>query len=576
MTDALSLTPLLGTVPHDLAKLGRPAVIVPASTACPELERVFAFDPGLSSVTVRSEESDRLGLLSRASFAGALSGRLGYGRPLLQRELVGNLADWDALVVDAETPVPLAVQAAMSRPGEQRHDDVLVRLGEHVVVVQTARLITTLAGMFASRAMRDTLTGLSNRDVFFATLDEACRHAGETASYVAVVYLDLDGFKRTNDGHGHPVGDALLVAVGQQLRGAVRDGEAVARLGGDEFAAILSLPATVGDAEQVARSAAERIRAAVSATEPPRPGVSTTPSVGVALSRRGQASAETLVREADLAMYRAKRRGGDQVQAVADVGPELVTSLVSGLSDAVIDGQLRLHYQPIVRLEDGRTISVEALVRWQHPRLGLIAPDRFLSASSPAAEARLLDEWVLGQACRDFVAMTGPEGPRFLNVNITPATLGHHALADTVLAATEAAGMSPTRLRLEVPESAGLNEVLSAGAQLARLREAGVCLTLDDMGSGSSSLRHISRIKVDGLKIDRSFVSGITDNERDVAVVRMLVDLAAGLGLQVTAEGVETEEQLELLRSLGCPFGQGYLLGRPAPYVAGVAALSAG
>jgi EAL domain-containing protein (putative c-di-GMP-specific phosphodiesterase class I) len=358
----------------------------------------------------------------------------------------------------------------------------------------------------------------------------------------------------------------------------------VARLGGDEFAAILTLPGSHGhdgsaeDAEQAARSAGERIRAAVAATHPPRPSVTTTASVGVALSRPGQASAETLVREADLAMYRAKRHGGDQVQSVTDVGPELVPSelLVSGLAEAAAAGELRLHYQPITRLSDGRTVSLEALVRWQHPRLGLLTPDRFLGPGSPSREARLLDQWVIGQACRDLAELTGPRAPRFVNVNVTPASLGDESLADTVLDAALTAGISPSRLRLEVPESAGLSEVLSAGAQLDRLREAGVSLTLDDMGSGSSSLRHISRIKVDGLKIDRSFVAGITDNERDVAVVRMLVDLAAGLGLQVTAEGIETPEQLTLLRSLGCPYGQGYLLGRPAPLLEPAPQLSAG
>ncbi|MFZ5851907.1 MAG: putative bifunctional diguanylate cyclase/phosphodiesterase, partial [Actinomycetota bacterium] len=344
--------------------------------------------------------------------------------------------------------------------------------------------------------------------------------------------------------------------------------DVVARLGGDEFAVLLALPPAAGP--EAAEAAGHRVRAVLGTPDPELDGsLHSTASVGVAVSERGAADATTLLREADLAMYRGKSAGGDRVVVVRDVGGQLHCPLPGGELGAALAGDaLTLHYQPIVEVATRAVASVEALVRWVHPRQGLLGPARILPEAERHGMLRRLDAWVLHRACADLARWTeqlGAQAPAYVNVNVSSALLAHPDLVATVLAATEAANLDPARLRLEIPEAADLDAVLAAAPQLRELRSQGVSLTLDDMGAGSSSLRHLSQLAVDGLKIDRSFVAGLLGNDRDLAVVRLLVDLGAGLGLLVTAEGVEEADQLARLADLGCPYAQGYHLGRPVP-----------
>lgn len=288
-------------------------------------------------------------------------------------------------------------------------------------------------------------------------------------------------------------------------------------------------------------------------------------SVGVALSRPGEADPESLLREADMAMYTAKRSGGG-----VSVATNLTATLAqhpSMLRTALSRGWLRVHAQTICEAATGRVASVEVLARVQHPERGLVGPAEFLH-DAPHDAMCALDEAMLRAATRqilDHENSVGGQVTDCLNVNLSLPSLALDDLDTRVFDILDETGFPPHRLRLEVPEVADLTAVEDATPRLQTLRAAGVAVTLDDMGSGSSSLRHISRLAVDGIKIDRSFVSGIVENERDLAVVRMLIDLGAGLGLTVTAEGVETPQQLEVLRDLRCPYVQGFLLTRPEP-----------
>ncbi|MFD0747223.1 EAL domain-containing protein [Phytohabitans flavus] len=272
-----------------------------------------------------------------------------------------------------------------------------------------------------------------------------------------------------------------------------------------------------------------------------------------------------------MAMYRAKQSGGDAVRVVVDVEGLLRArhpAAGRGLARAIEKLELRLHYQPIIRVRDRAIEGVEALVRWQHPEQGRLLPQQFLPDVARAGLLPELDRWVLEAACADFRGWTaelGDRAPRHLNVNISADTLVADGLETMVMEALDSAGLAPDRLRLELPESAELSVLTGAVSQLAAVRRHGVAIMLDDMGAGLSTLRHLSVLPVSGIKIDQLFVSGMLSNRNDHAVVRLLSDLGHNLGLAVTAEGVETAEHLAELRRLGVPHAQGFYTGRPQP-----------
>ncbi|WP_432841265.1 putative bifunctional diguanylate cyclase/phosphodiesterase [Dactylosporangium sp. CA-092794] len=383
------------------------------------------------------------------------------------------------------------------------------------------------------------------------------------------MFVDLDRMKQVNDTLGHNVGDRLIVSSAHRLTAAATEGDLVARLGGDEFA-VLTRVAGARRPDLSAVALGERFRQAIATPDPALPsGAHSVASVGVAIGAPG-ADAETLLREADLAMYRAKQAGGDKVRIAVDIGARLGPRPASGegIVPAIERGELRLFYQPIIGVNDGRVWSVEALVRWQHPQHGLLTPDRFLSGVHRARQLPALDRWVLDRACADLAAWDaalGEQAPRAVNVNLTVETLSAPDLAGQVLAALRRAGLAPDRLRVELPESADLAQLQDAVRQLRELRDQGVGIVLDDMGAGSATLRHLSVLPVTGLKIDRSFVARMLDSRNDDAVVRLLGDLGRSVGIDVTAEGVESEDQLDWLRQLMVPYAQGYHLGMPAP-----------
>jgi diguanylate cyclase (GGDEF)-like protein len=560
-----------------IGDLARPALVVRAGDSCEQVDVIFRTRPRLPSVVVT--DGSRTGLVMRTGFGHTMSGPFGYGRALLADHQISELADWAPLRLPADASVAHASQRLRSRPLEHRYDDVLVdyedgRLGR----VSAARLFDALARQFAHHAIRDELTGLINRSHFLDQLAAACARAQTTGDRVALAVVDLDGLKRINDRYGHENGDTVLTLTAQQLTEASKPGDLVARLGGDEFAILSRLPAA-GPTQAQAEAIGDRCRRALRGrTGRTGPDLRMRGSVGIAVSGT-VADPQTLLREADMALYRAKLAGGDETVCTIGVGAGLAEGAARGarsVRDALRHGELRLLYQPIVNLNDGSVASIEALVRWQHPSLGLLAPDRFLPGARRDGQLPALDAWVLGQACADLrvlLDLPGGQQLRQINVNISPATLAtpFDELVQQVLRDT---GLPAWRLCLELPEDADLETLTGAAARLDRLHQLGVGLTLDDMGAGSTSLRHLSTLNIQGMKIDQTFVAGMLHNPRDHTVVKLLADLAHGLHLNLTAEGVETVEQLVALTELGVHTAQGYHLGRPEPLEAMLASLT--
>jgi diguanylate cyclase (GGDEF)-like protein len=413
-------------------------------------------------------------------------------------------------------------------------------------------------------AFNDSLTGLPNRALLLDRLEVALARAEREDQPVSVLFLDLDGFKVVNDSLGHVAGDRLLIDVARRLSGCLRKGDTAARIGGDEFAILL------GDIGNQARAprVAERVIAALG--EPFTVlghEVFVSASIGIAY---GQGDAQNLLRNADVAMYRAKRSG--EGGAYATFEPSMHAAVVerleigADLRRAIERHELVLHYQPIVELASGRVAGLEALLRWAHPRRGLVMPFDFIPL---AEETRLivdLGRWVLHEACRQAAHWHADPrtGRPWISVNLSGLQLLDGSLEADVAAALAGSGLDAASLTLEITETVLVQDVAAAVDRLENLRALGVSIAIDDFGTGYSSLRYIRRFPADLLKIAKPFVDGLHD-ETDTALVRTIVALADSLGLRTVAEGIEDAEQLARLRGLGCALGQGYLFARPRP-----------
>ena len=406
-------------------------------------------------------------------------------------------------------------------------------------------------------ATHDALTGLPNRGLFSAQLGDALR---SRQPGLAVAFVDLDHFKVVNDSLGHLAGDALLRAVAQRLRSIMRPGEMVARLGGDEFGVIFL--------DEDIETRVEWLHATVA--EPANiegRRLYTTSSVGVAVAHARYERAEDLLRDADIALYRSKADGRATYTIFNEDMHESAVRRLQISSDVrdAIDApeQFRIAFQPIVRLRDWKTVGYESLVRWQHPREGLLQPDLFIPAAEETGVIVRLGHEVLLRAL-DRLARERQNDPTLgLHVNVSVQEIMHGDLPEQVFAAIEAAGVPPECITLEITENAIIDASTGAGGVLARLRAGGVKVCIDDFGIGYSSLRYLRLFPISGLKIDKSFVSGAGPELASEPIVRMVLDLGRSLDLSVVAEGIETPEQADRLLALGCEYGQGYLFSRP-------------
>jgi diguanylate cyclase (GGDEF)-like protein len=458
-----------------------------------------------------------------------------------------------AAVAFAESPVPDDVDELRARAagvGDQA-----------ATALQNARLLEQMR----HQALHDPVTGLPNRTLFEEHAARATQRSSRSGTELALLFVDLDRFKRINDSLGHEAGDAILHEVARRLEGCVRAGDVVARLGGDEFTLLLD-NASLDESREVAARTLERLGEPIEVTGET---VFVSASIGVASFPSDGTSYAELLRNADAAMYRAKQRGRNNVQLHG------ARPAADGRSRLALEGDLRralgggdglwLAYQPEVDLVSGATVGLEALVRWLHPEHGELAPDEFLHVVRESGLDAPLDAWVLRTACRQVREWEhdGVDVPR-VAVNVSASQCNRPELLEAVVDALAEFGVEPQQLELEISEDAALDAASEPLEVLQAIQRMQVGLALDDFGVGYSMFGFVRDLPVQKIKVDRSFLDRLDDHDRQ-SIVGAIVAMGDALGLDVLAEGVETPEQMSVLRRLGCRYGQGFLFGRPVP-----------
>jgi len=514
--------------------------------------------PGVESTTKGLAEA--LAIPTLVAFTGLLMAGGGY-------------VVWDLASAVSRTASLVATAQPAGEMSGPRHDEIGTLMVAFNRMMGTIEQQADEINQFPKRleqltrqAFRDALTGLPNRALFMDRLTHGLTRARRRHEHVAVLFLDLDRFKVINDTLGHTVGDQLLVEVSNRLGSSLRPGDTVARLGGDEFGLLLEDVADAETAELVAlRIEAELAKPLIFEGRE----IFVTSSIGIALSSERLGTPEEVLRDADLAMYHAKAKGKARHEIFDGTmsAPALDRmDLEMDLRSAITNRDFRLHYQPILRLETGRIVEVEALIRWQHEKRGLLQPDAFIGLTEETGLIVPIGQWVLTEACRQARAwqIEFPRTPALgMSVNLSAKQFQNPKLVEEITDALTMSGLEPACLKLEITESVVMQDVPATLAKLHELKDLGIRLAIDDFGTGYSSLGYLKRFPVDTLKIDRSFVKGLSHEGGDSAIVRAVVTVAKSLNMDVTAEGIETEQQRLELKALGCEFGQGFLFGRP-------------
>ena len=497
---------------------------------------------------------------------------------LVHPEDLGKLESGIASHTQGETPHLEIEHRVRHRDGSYRW--VLSRgvavLDEEGRAVRMAGSMTDITRRKAAEerllhdALHDSLTGLPNRTLFLDRLGVTLaqtRRAVQDGSPRAfcVLFLDMDRFKNVNDSLGHTEGDHLLLAMARRLSSLVRPGDTVARLGGDEFTMLMPFHGR-GVAEALARRilVALEVPFDINGRE-----VYVTGSIGIAIGPGNYETPEEILRDADTAMYRAKAHGRARfVVFDSEMHRDALTTLQleTDLRRAVERGELHLHYQPIVKLETGQLAGFEALLRWEHAEMGSISPGEIIPLAEETDLISRISEWAIGESCRQLARWREafPEAELTMSINLSNKQFQQSGVVEMISKSLSDAGIEPGRLRIELTESAIMENAPSARLRLERLQELGIGVDIDDFGTGYSSLSHLHQLPIDTLKIDRSFISGMGEEGKESQeIVALIVNLARQLGLRVAAEGVETESQLEQVRNLRCDLGQGFLLARP-------------
>jgi diguanylate cyclase (GGDEF)-like protein/PAS domain S-box-containing protein len=418
--------------------------------------------------------------------------------------------------------------------------------------------------LLSHRALHDPLTGLANRQLILDRADRMLARARRDGQPVAAFFIDLDNFKDANDSLGHEAGDRLLQAVAARFIGLLRSGDTVGRLGGDEFVILAEGVSLADGPKSIAERIREVLRAPFIIKGFENVPVTVSASIGIAVGDRQYA--QDLLRDADIALYRAKGSGRDQsvvFQEAMHVATSDRLALRTELDSALASEEFRLLYQPIFDLDGLRMRGVEALIRWDHPLKGTMAPDRFIHVLEDTGDIVNVGRWVLDEACRQLAVWESAGQSLTMSVNVSMRQLESNQFVGDVLSALGAHGVAPSSLILEITESVLMKDANATVARLHRLKDLGVLLAIDDFGTGYSSLAYLRQFPVDVLKIDRSFVSEMSGSPDAAALIRTLVELGHTLGLVTLAEGIEQPGQIEMLRTEQCDHGQGFLFSRP-------------
>ncbi len=454
-------------------------------------------------------------------------------------------------------------------PIDSGYADLLIQsvigLGMIASLLEDEREAAELAaGQVEHLAYHDALTGLPNRPLFMDRLIVALAQAHRANQKLAVLFLDLDRFKDINDSLGHSVGDALLKAAAERIRHCVREGDTVARFGGDEFTLLIPRIDHIEDAAKIAQKIIETLKIPFSVSERE---LFITTSVGVSLFPSDGLDPETLVRNADTAMYRAKDQGRDNYQLYAPAMNARAAerlALENNLRRALVQDELILHYQPLVAVETHRVAGFEALIRWNHPEQGLLSPAHFISVAEVSGLIVPIGQWVLRTACQQVKTWQKKfDHDLLMSVNLSARQFQQPDLVAIVRSAIEESGIPASTLEVEITESSAMQNAENTIYTLRELKALGVRIAMDDFGTGYSSLNYLKRFPIDTLKLDQTFVREVANDPSDAAIVSSVISMAHNLGLRVVAEGVETQEQLDFLARQRCDIIQGYYFSQP-------------
>jgi diguanylate cyclase (GGDEF)-like protein/PAS domain S-box-containing protein len=453
------------------------------------------------------------------------------------------------------------------------------RTGSPTGAVVVFRDVTTARAMsqeMAHAAQHDFLTGLPNRGLLSDRIGQAIALASRHQKHVAVLFLDLDGFKHINDSLGHPIGDRILQSIGERLASGVRSSDTVSRQGGDEFVVLLS---EIDRVEEAAISATRLLDAVAEAHSIDQTQLHITTSIGISVYPEDGSDAETLIKNADTAMYQAKENGRQSYQfftPAMNIRAVERQFIEEGLRRAIEQDELSLHYQPVIDVRTGIVIGAEALLRWMHPVRGAIQPADFIAVAEDSGLIIPIGRWVMREACREAQRWTdaGLE-PITIAVNVSAVEFQDEGFLAAVVDILSETGLDPTRLEIELTESVLMKRVDATAGILQSLRERGIRVAVDDFGTGYSSLSYLRKFPVDALKIDQSFIRQISGEGSDTTLVTAVINMARSLKLRVIAEGVENTEELDFIRAHECHEAQGYLLSHPVPAPEFVALITA-